>query len=138
MSSKCFPSSCNQLWPKVTTHSPSLAIGPMTAQISREFPEAKNKPFEKCDYQSGLAQISGTSSNSSLMSTLDLRSPNRDDPNQTYPIMCLPRKFLKTVNINLVSYLKPTLTFWNWLIYARTLKVLVAWSFRKRKQSSSR
>ena len=46
---------------------PRLAIGPMTAQVSGEFPEAlRINGLKNVITQSGLARIAGTSSNASL------------------------------------------------------------------------
>lgn len=68
MSSKMFPKLMQSALAKSDdSQPPSLAIGPMTAQISVEFPEAlRINRLRNVITQSGLAQISGTSSNSSL------------------------------------------------------------------------
>ena len=68
MSSKMFPKLMQSALAKSgNSQPPSLAIGPMTAQISVEFPEAlRINRLKNVITQSGLAQISGTSSNSSL------------------------------------------------------------------------
>ena len=68
MSSKMFPKLMQSaLAQSNDTQPPSLAIGPMTAQISVEFPEAlRINRLRNVITQSGLAQISGSSSNSTL------------------------------------------------------------------------
>ena len=68
MSSKMFPKLMQSALAKSgNSQPPSIAIGPMTAQISVEFPEAlRINRLKNVITQSGLAQISGTSSNSSL------------------------------------------------------------------------
>ena len=102
MSSKMFPKLMQSALAKSgDSQPPSLAIGPMTAQISVEFPEAlRINRLKNVITQSGLAQISGTSSNSSLNEYIRFAKSQQGRSNQTYPIMCLPRKFLKIVNIN--------------------------------------
>ena len=68
MSSKMFPKLMQSALAKSgDTQPPSLAIGPMTAQISVEFPEAlRINRLKNVITQSGLARIAGTSSNASL------------------------------------------------------------------------
>ena len=68
MSSKMFPKLMQSALAKSNdTEPPRLAIGPMTAQISVEFPEAlRINRLRNVITQSGLAQISGSSSSSTL------------------------------------------------------------------------
>lgn len=68
MSTKMFPKLMQSaLAQSNDTQPPSLAIGPMTAQISVEFPEAlRINRLRNVITQSGLAKISGSSSNSTL------------------------------------------------------------------------
>ena len=113
MSSKMFPKLMQSALAKSgDTQPPSLAIGPMTAQISVEFPEAlRINRLKNVITQSGLAQISGTSSNSSLNEYIRFAKSQQEDLSQTSPIMSLPRKFLKIVNISHGLFSKLTLTF---------------------------
>ena len=110
MSSKMFPKLMQSaLANSNDTQPPSLAIGPMTAQISVEFPEAlRINRLKNVITQSGLAQISGTSSNSSLNEYIRFAKSQQEDLSQTSRL-CLPRKFLKIVNISHGLFSKLTL-----------------------------
>jgi hypothetical protein len=68
MSSKMFPKLMQSVLAKSGDgQPPSIAIGPMTAQISVEFPEAlRINRLKNVITQSGLARISGASASSSL------------------------------------------------------------------------
>ena len=75
MSSKMFPKLMQSALAKSgNSQPPSLAIGPMTAQISVEFPEAlRINRLKNVITQSGLAQISGFKTYTYILELVDLR-----------------------------------------------------------------
>jgi hypothetical protein len=94
MSSKMFP----KLMQSVLAQSgggqpPSLAIGPMTAQISVEFPEAlRINRLRNVITQSGLARISGANSSSSLNEFIRFAKSQKGRSNSNLPDYVLTQK----------------------------------------------
>ena len=97
MSSKMFPKLMQSALAKSdsATH-PTLAIGPMTAQISVEFPEAlRINRLKNVITQSGLAQISANSSNSSLNDYIQFARSQRGRSNTNLPDYILIQKIFE-------------------------------------------
>ena len=82
---KCFPNLCSRHLQSLI-QPPTLAIGPMTAQISVEFPEAlRINRLKNVITQSRLAQISANSSNSSLNDYIQFARSQQGRSNTNLP-----------------------------------------------------
>jgi len=97
MSSKMFPKLMQSALTKSDdSQTPSLAIGPMTAQISVEFPEAlRINRLKNIITQSGLAQISGSSSNSSLNEYIRFAKSQKGRSESNLPDYVLTQKIFE-------------------------------------------
>ena len=94
MSSKMFPKLMQSVLARPGgQQSPSLAIGPLTAQISVEFPEAlRVNRLKNVITQSGLARISGSSSSKSLNEYIRFAKSQKGRAVSTLPDYVLTQK----------------------------------------------
>ena len=94
MSSKMFPKLMQSALANAGDgQPPSLAIGPMTAQISVEFPEAlRINRLKNVITQSGLARISGASASSSLNDYIRFAKSQKGRSNSNLPDYVLTQK----------------------------------------------